>query len=438
MMPRLLLTVCAVACSTSAMLLAAEPNTQPQFADWIAELNSDNFDIREAATKALIASDDAAAPALQAALKKSTDAELTSRISDILKVIRNNHPERVLKLSLECAHDMVLEVGADVIPAKLWIENVSDAPVEICLPVAGCMDELRAVAYQPALFNSVGKALELDQDAIIHDADVPFNESDFVTLTPGQKTEVLGREGDSGRVRLRRFMDVVPGKYSLKITYRVPGIRPHNQELFASDRARALLDSAFKCTLTSPPVTLNITPAPSIEDLLAMIEKGDLGSLESWRVFEAVRDAGNNRSLPVLCRALKNGDIRFRIGAAKALTTPTDSAKRGPLLDSLKDANPGVRQFACYALVNVADDAVVKALIAAIPDEDHCVRFAASHALKKITQYEVPLDFKTKDWPGTAAKWTEWWQKNGPTFDFEAARKANAAADAVQDAADEP
>ncbi|HET7145398.1 MAG TPA: HEAT repeat domain-containing protein, partial [Anaerolineales bacterium] len=97
-------------------------------------------------------------------------------------------------------------------------------------------------------------------------------------------------------------------------------------------------------------------------------------------------DAGE-QAIPNLMIWLNAKDFETRISALMAikdcapyLNIPFDI---NPLLDALEDISAPIRRAAVFALANLKDDSIVKALVAHLADPDETVRNAAAEALRQ-------------------------------------------------------
>jgi hypothetical protein len=81
-------------CSLLSRGAAAEPSSENQIERWIEDLGSNRFEVREAATRALMEREETAV-ALQKALS-SPDAEVRRRAATILEALKQKRPRRVL------------------------------------------------------------------------------------------------------------------------------------------------------------------------------------------------------------------------------------------------------------------------------------------------------------------------------------------------------
>jgi len=110
-----------------------------------------------------------------------------------------------------------------------------------------------------------------------------------------------------------------------------------------------------------------------------------------------------------LIAALKDEDQSVQVRALVVMSEIKDSRAVEPLIAALKDEDSYVREMAAGLLVEtkVKDSRLIEPLIAALKDRDPGVHWRAAAALENITG---------KHFGQNSKKWHKWWEKNKGKF----------------------
>jgi hypothetical protein len=121
--------------------------------------------------------------------------------------------------------------------------------------------------------------------------------------------------------------------------------------------------------------------------LITALEK-DVALREASRIALAPIGPNTKAAISALAKALKDGAVQVRAGAAAALYWIAPAAETAvlALTEALKDTDSRVRRLSSLALARIGPGArsAVPALIEALKDQDDRVRAATANALKRI------------------------------------------------------
>lgn len=397
----------------------AEPPTKEKIAAALRALDSSKFEDREAASKFLIEADLAALPALRAALKEKQPLETTRRLENIIKAI--GRPERMLKVQVEVpAAPVMLGVGPGTIPVKLWLHNTWDVPVVVCQPLDGSMHKARDPQYGFTLRNSLG--LEMPRTKLDGCGNVnTLRAADLIRLNPGEKVDVINREGSFGGLWTSYFDKLTPGTYTLAARYQLMGTgNPGGMTGLTPPAAQELYKQALVCDLVSEPVKIEFVAAPPTEHLRTLIDQQDDRQIKLSDMIRVLESRSELPAFASLCKVLTHKDPQAREAAAAALRHYGDAGKGAALIQASRDENERVRGAAVSALAGVKEKPVIEALIARLADSDFQVRYAAITRLKEFTGETHGYSHLPPPEKSAAAiqKWQAWWQQNRDTFNF--------------------
>ncbi len=109
------------------------------------------------------------------------------------------------------------------------------------------------------------------------------------------------------------------------------------------------------------------------------------------RAARSLGKSGDAQAVPALIHALGHHDDLVAGEASDALARLGEPALE-PLINALRDKDPGIRWHAAKALADIADPRAAQALIAALDDQDFGVRWFAANGLAAMgTRAVFPL-----------------------------------------------
>jgi HEAT repeat protein len=156
-----------------------------------------------------------------------------------------------------------------------------------------------------------------------------------------------------------------------------------------TDRLESERELATRLSASDEETRLNA--AETLSDYEAFDATPLLGSLsdESWRVRRAAIKGVSQRAAPEAIAALLNSVVENHhnpslLNSALQVLASTDVDTLSPLLELLNGPHPDLRMQAALALGEQRNARAVRALIAALQDEDTNVRYHAIEALGKL------------------------------------------------------
>ena len=399
----------------------------PDLAPLIRQLASDDFEVREAAAKMIVAADLAALPAIKEALRAEKDLEVQSRLSSIKRQIVSAHPERLLKITLEGPEKpILLGVLQDTVKLKAWFENASDEPIVICKPVDGSFWKERDPKYRFALRNAEGGGYAEARMAGCGNVN-SLREDDFVTLKPGEKVEVLS--AGWGGLRISQFVGVKAGPHQVTLSYTMTSEKkPGGIKLGANGQGvDDLLNKSLKGTFVSAAFQLVFADPPPTEELLAILAGKPSAEVSLPDAIAALQQRREPKAVAPIGALVEHPDVEVRRRVASSLAVFKDPARLDPLLKACKDLDDRVRQCAFQSLCGVEDNRAMEALVAGLADMDCTVRQTVYQQLMYQRNLQPhtdaggfnynPYNEPAKQKPALAA-WTKWWTENKEAFKF--------------------